>query len=114
MKKDFYVILPFDENENKSVKDDSFLWNFWNFWKAINPASDLLEARSQIKNFWKLKKWLQTRVNSIKTWLENMWIRWDVLEKWELIKFIMEYYNPNLSNTINFNDINDFNLINNW
>jgi hypothetical protein len=25
MKKDFYVILPFDENENKSVKDDSFL-----------------------------------------------------------------------------------------
>ena len=25
MKKEFYIIVPFDENENKSVKDDSFL-----------------------------------------------------------------------------------------
>jgi len=112
MKKDFYIVLPFDENENKSVKDDSFLWNFSNFWKSINPASDLLEVRLQIKNFSKLKKWLNTRVNSIKTWLENIWIRWDVLEKWELIKFLMEYYNPNLSNTINFSDIKNYDLIN--
>jgi len=25
MKKDFYIIIPFDENENKSVKDDSIV-----------------------------------------------------------------------------------------
>jgi hypothetical protein len=25
MKKEFYIIIPFDENENKSVKDDSIM-----------------------------------------------------------------------------------------
>lgn len=113
MKKDFYVVIPFDDKENKSVKDDSFLWTFSNFWKSINPASDILEVRSQIKNFSKLKKWLTTRVNSIKTWLENIWIKWEALEKWDLIKFLMEYYNPSLNSAINFNDIKDYNLTNN-
>lgn len=113
MKKEFYLVVPFDEDENKSIKDDSFTWMFSNFWKSINPASELLEIRSQIKNFNKLKKWLATRVNSIKTWLENMWIRWDELSKQELIKFLMEYYNPSLDNTFTIKDINDYNLINN-
>lgn len=113
MKKEFYLVIPFDDNENKSVKDDTFLWNFWNFWKSINPATSLLEVKSQLKNFSKLKKWLITRVNSIKTWLENIWIRWDVLEKWELIKLLIEYHNPNLDNSLNFKDIDKHNLINN-
>jgi len=113
MKKDFYIVIPFDENENKSVKDTSFIWNFTNFWKSINPASDLLEIKAQLRNFSKLKKWLTSRVNSIKTWLENMWIKWTTLNKQELIKYLMEYHNPSLENTINFKNIDNYNLINN-
>lgn len=113
MKKEFYLVIPFDDNENKSVKDDSFLWNFSNFWKSINPATEMLEIKNQLKNFNKLKKGLTTRVNSIKTWLENIGIRWDVLEKWELIKLLMDYHNPNLDNSISYKDIDKHNLINN-
>lgn len=113
MKKEFYLVIPFDDNENKSVKDDSFIWNFSNFWKSINPAWSILDLKSQLKNFSKLKKWLTTRINSIKTWLENMWIRWEVLEKQELIKLLIEYNNPNLDNTISLKEIDKYNLINN-
>ncbi|MBT3726712.1 hypothetical protein HOG21_03265 [bacterium] len=36
MKKEFYIILPFDNDENKSVKDSSFMGMFTNFWQSIN------------------------------------------------------------------------------
>jgi hypothetical protein len=36
MKKEFYIILPFDDNENKSVKDDSIMGVFTTFWQSIN------------------------------------------------------------------------------
>lgn len=96
MKKEFYIIIPFDNDWNKSVKDDSILWMFSTFWKSINQAQDLVSIKSQLKNFIKLKKWVLSRVNSIKTWLENIWIKSDPLEKQELISFLTDYYNPRL------------------
>jgi len=56
MKKEFYIIIPFDNNGNKSVKDDSILGIFSSFWKSINQASDLVSIKSQQRNFSKLKK----------------------------------------------------------
>ena len=32
MKKEFYIVVPFDQDENKSVRDISFLGVFRNFW----------------------------------------------------------------------------------
>lgn len=114
MKKEFYIILPFDENENKSVKDDSLMWVFNSFWQSINWSVDLLKIKSQIKNFNKMKKWLIARSNSIKTWLENIWIKAEVLSKQELIKFLTEYYNPSLDCVVNVSwNSSDYNLINN-
>jgi len=112
MKKDFYIVIPFDENENKSVKDDSIFWTFTDFWKSINQNNDLLKIKSQIKNFNKIKKWLIWRVNSIKTSLENIWIKWSVIEKNELITFLTQYYNPRLDNLKTLDNISDYNLIN--
>ncbi len=113
MKKEFYLIIPFDENENKSIKDDSITWMFTSFWKAINPASNISEIKNQIKNFTKLKKWLISRTNSVKTWLENMWIKWEELTKQELISFLIDYYNPSLDNHASIKDISDYNLTDN-
>ena len=75
MKKEFYIIIPFDNNGNKSVKDDSILGIFSSFWKSINQASDLVSIKSQQRNFSKLKKWLISRFNWTKTGLENIWIK---------------------------------------
>jgi hypothetical protein len=36
MKKEFYVVIPFDMEANKSVKNDTFLGVFQSFWKSIN------------------------------------------------------------------------------
>ena len=114
MKKEFYIIIPFDENENKSVKDDSIVWVFTSFWQSINWWVDLLKIKSQIRNFTKMKKWLVARSNSIKTWLENVWLKADVLNKQELVSFLTEYYNPSLDSLVKMNNnSSEYNLINN-
>lgn len=98
MKKEFYIIVPYDNDEWRSVRDNSFIGIFKNFWSAINSATDIIKVRSQIKNFNNIKKWLVTRVNVVKTSLENIWIKAKELEKDELIKFLTDYYNPSLEN----------------
>ncbi len=114
MKKEFYIILPFDENENKSVKEDNIIWVFKSFWLSINWWQDLLKIRSQIRNFNKMKKWLIGRSNSIKTWLENVWLNAEVLNKQELVSFLTEYYNPSLDSLIKMNkNPSEYNLIQN-
>lgn len=96
MKKEFYIIIPFDNDGNKSVKDDSILGIFSSFWKSINQASDLVSIKSQQRNFSKLKKWLISRFNWTKTGLENIWIKAEMLSKEELVNFLTDYYNPRL------------------
>ena len=114
MKKEFYIIVPYDENENKSVKDNSIMWVFNAFWQSINWWTDLLKIRSQIRNFGKLKKWLIARSNSIKIWLEDVQLKAEVLNKQELVSFLTEYYNPSLDSLVKMNkDPSDYNLINN-
>ena len=114
MKKEFYIIIPYDDNENKSEKDDSIMWVFNAFWQSINGWQDLLKIRTQIKNFSKSKKWLIARSHSIKTWLENVWLRAEILDKQELVSFLTEYYNPSLDSLVKMNNNpSDYNLINN-
>jgi len=112
MKKEFYIIIPFDENENKSVRDTSMIWVFKEFWQSINGSVDILKIKSQIKNFSKMKKGLLSRSNTIKTGLENIWIKGSVLTKSELVRFLTDYYNPSLDNIINIQDIENYDFIN--
>ena len=114
MKKEFYIIIPYDEEENKSVKDDSISWVFKSFWQSINWGQDLLKLRSQIRNFQKMKKWLIARSHSIKTWLENVWLKAEILDKQELVSFMTNYYNPSLDSIINMKeDPSKYNITNN-
>lgn len=111
MKKDFYIIVPFDNLENKSVRDNSIMGMFTNFWNSINWKDDILKIRSQIKNFNALKKWLSSRVTTIKTSLENIWIKAEELNKTELIKFLTDYNNPTMENFLSIkSDIENYNL----
>lgn len=114
MKKEFYIIIPFDTDDNKSVKDDSMTGMFNDFWKSINQKNELMQIKTQIKNFSKVQKGLAWRVNSIKTGLENMWIQGSVLEKHALIKFLTQYYNPSIDSLVPFNgNASDLDIINN-
>ncbi len=96
MRKDFYIIVPIDNIWDNSVRDLSLAWKFRNFWSSINSSDDLLSIKWQIRTLTNLKKWLVTRVNSIKTSLESIWIKAQELDKTETIKFLADYYNPTL------------------
>jgi TatD DNase family protein len=43
MKKDFYIVVPFDNIAWDSVKDTSFFASFKNFWASINSSDDLIK-----------------------------------------------------------------------
>lgn len=113
MKKDFYIIVPFDEVENKSVKDTWLLAPFKNFFNSVFwNQSDIIKIRSQIRNFNKMKKWLAWRINWIKTSLENIWIKSKEIDKNQLIKFLTDYYNPNLESFTSIkSDVENYNLV---
>lgn len=112
MKKEFYIIVPIDQEENKSVRDLSIIWKFKSFWASINWAEDMIKLKLQIKNINSQKKWLSQRANVIKTSLESIWIKAQELNKNELVKFLTDYYNPTLEsfNTIK-TDVDNYNLI---
>lgn len=113
MKKEFYITIPFDNEQNKSVKDDSIAGVFTWFWRSINQATDLITIKNQAKNFNKLKKWLNWRLNWIKTWLENIWIKAEAVTKQELIALLTDYYNPRLDSMASISwSVDDYNIIN--
>jgi len=113
MKKEFYIIIPYDQIENSSVKDTSLLGPFKSFFSSVFDNSvSTLKIRSQNRNFVKVKKWLLSRSNTVKTWLENIWIRWEIIEKSELVKFLTDYYNPSLNNFSKIQkDIGDYDFV---
>lgn len=112
MKKDFYIVVPFDKEEDQSVKKTGVFGVFKAFWQAINNSDDIVKVRDQIKNFSSLKKWISWRVNTVKSSLESIWIRATELEKSELISLLSEYYNPNLWNLRTMkSDISEYNLV---
>ena len=98
MKKEFYIVVPYDMEENRSVKDTSILWVFKKFWQSFNNSDDIVKIRGQIRKFSDLKKWLSGRIGTVKTSLESIGIRATELEKSELVTLLSDYYNPSLGN----------------
>jgi hypothetical protein len=112
MKKDFYVVIPFDKQEDQSVKSTGIFWVFKNFWRAINNGDDITKIRQQIRDFGSMKKWLSGRANTVKSSLESIGIRATELEKSELVNLLSEYYNPTLWNLRPMkSDVSEYNLV---
>lgn len=113
MKKEFYIVVPYDEIENASVRNTSIFAPFTDFWNAVFGNSvDVAKLRGQIQKFTKSKKWLFGRVNTVKTGLENIWIKATDLNQKELISFLTDYYNPSMSGeSLLKSDISDYNIL---
>ncbi len=114
MKKDFYIVIPYDSEDNQSVKQSGIFGIFKNFWRSISNADDIGKIKSQIRDFSTTKKWLTTRINTVKTSLENIGIRATELDKTQLVQFLSEYYNPTLWNLRTMkSDISDYTVVKN-
>lgn len=111
MKKDFYIIVPFDFSQDKSVRDVSFVWNFKKFWASINGEWNLMKTKAHLQMVDKLKKWVLGRVNGVKTSLESIWIKAKELEKKELVELMFDHYNPSLIWNDKLSEVSSYDLI---
>jgi len=111
MKKEFFIVVPYDEIEGNSVKDTSFFSAFKSFWSSINAWDDIAKIKGQIRDFAKTKKGLVNRSSQISTSLENIWIKASALNKTDLIKYLTDYYNPNMEDATTVKwDVTQINL----
>ena len=112
MKKEFYIVVPHDLEEDASVKPQGIFGMFKNFWRAINNGDDIVKIRSQIRSFQETKKALMNRSSTVKTSLESIGIRASELNKSELVALLSDYYNPSLWNFQAMKSpISDYNLL---
>ena len=104
MKKDFYIIIPYDTDENKSVKQTWVVGIFKNFWAAITQEENVGTVRERRRNIAKLKKENLDRLMIVKTSLDQIWIKSEEVQKDDLIKFLMNYYNPKVNTELKVRD----------
>jgi len=104
MKKDFYIVVPYDNDDNKSIRQTWIVWIFKNFWSAITQEENISTIRDRRRRISTMKKENLERLMTIKTSLEQIWIKSEELWKDELVKYLMNYYNPKLNSEIKIRD----------
>lgn len=96
MKKEFYIIVPYDMENNESVRKTSFFGIFSSFWSALRQEENASDIRMNRIRTDKLKKQNYERVSTVKMSLEAIWLKASILEKEDLIKLVYNYYNPRI------------------
>lgn len=96
MKKEFYIVVPYDEEGESSVRDTGFVGIFRTFWSSITNEDSILDIRAKRRNYEKMRKSNSERVSTIKTSLESVGLKSHELGKDELIKLLYDYYNPKI------------------
>lgn len=111
MRKDFYIIVPYDSTENKSVRNTGLVGVFQNFWSAITHEENIGTIRERRRKIDDLRKQMHERLMIVKSSLETIWIKSEEVQKDDLIRYIMNYYNPKMNFDIKIRDsINNINI----
>jgi hypothetical protein len=96
MKKEFYIIVPFDIENNESVRKTDIFGIFRSFWNALSQEESIADIRANRVRAERLKKGNFERLSTVKMSLESIGLKADEVKKEELIKLIYNYYNPRL------------------
>jgi hypothetical protein len=94
MKKEFYIVVPYDMENNESVRKSSFFGIFSSFWSALKQEESAADIRMNRVRTDKLKKQNFERASTVKMSLESIGLKADILGKEDLIKLVYNYYNP--------------------
>lgn len=97
MRKDFYIVVPFDADLDRSVRDRGMFGMFRSFWAAITSEESVASIREKRRNIENLRKGNMERTTSIKSSLESIGMQATELGKDELVKLLIDYYNPKLN-----------------
>ncbi len=96
MKKEFYIIVPNDMENNESVRKMGMFGIFSSFWNALRQEESASDIRMNRIRTDRLKKANFERASTVKMSLEAIGLKAEILEKEDLIKLIYNYYNPRL------------------
>lgn len=110
MKKDFYIVVPYDTDEDKSVRDTGITGVFRTFWAAITQEETVTSIRDKRRRAESMRKANFERLSTIKTSLEGIGIKSEEVKKDELIKLLIGYYNPKVNADIKVKDMNAVNV----
>lgn len=100
MKKEFYIVVPYDYENNESVRKSGITGLFKSFWSSISSEETVSDIISKRKNTNKLYKGNYERLSTVKMSLEAVGLKADELNKEELVKLLYNYYNPRVSSEI--------------
>ncbi|OIP54439.1 hypothetical protein AUK10_00815 [Candidatus Gracilibacteria bacterium CG2_30_37_12] len=106
MKKDFYIVVPYDTDEDRSVRDKGIVGVFRTFWAAITSEETVTSIRDKRRRADHMRKGNAERLSTIKTSLEGIGIKSDELKKDDLIKLLIGYYNPKVNGEVKIKDMN--------
>ena len=98
MKKEFYIVVPFDLENNESVRKTDIFGVFKSFWSALSQEESVVDIRSNRIRVTRLRKWNYERLSQVKMSLESIGLKADEVEKTDLVKLIYNYYNPRIKN----------------
>ncbi len=104
MEKNFYVVIPIDPYR---AKKKNIIAQFLEFITPNDSIEKIIQRRNEFEN---LKKGLLTRVNSVKTGLEQIGLRCDQLTTQEIIELFYEIYNPVTSRNQKINNIDELDI----
>lgn len=96
MKKEFYIVIPFDFENNESIRKTDIFGVFKSFWSALSQEESVADIRSNRIRTEKLKKWNYERLSTVKMSLEAIGLKAEAVQKEDLIKLLYNYYNPRL------------------
>ena len=98
MKKEFYIVVPYDFENNESVRKTDIIGVFKSFWSALSQEESIADIRANRVRVARLKKWNYERLSTVKMSLEAIGLKADELDKSEIVKLIYNYYNPRIKN----------------
>ena len=98
MKKEFYIVVPYDFENNESVRKTDIIGVFKSFWSALSQEESIADIRANRVRVARLKKWNYERLSTVKMSLEAIGLKADELNKTEIVKLIYNYYNPRIKN----------------
>ena len=96
MKKEFYIVVPFDFENSESVRKTDIFGVFKSFWSALSQEESVADIRMNRIRTEKLRKGNFERLTTIKMTLESIGLKAEEVKKDELVKLIYNYYNPRL------------------
>ncbi|MBC7503715.1 hypothetical protein H7169_01990 [Candidatus Gracilibacteria bacterium] len=98
MKKEFYIVVPFDLENNESVRKTDIFGVFKSFWSALSQEESVADIRNNRIRMTRLRKGNYERLSQIKMSLESIGLKANEVEKTDLVKLIYNYYNPRIKN----------------